>query len=340
MKPLTGITAPALFLGALAVSAMALPRPANHTVRAELPPLTEVSVKVHPEPLALIPEGMIDLKRIPECSSLEKSLKRTNTFWAISDSGNKPVAFAVRDTGDVVMPLSQRDRYKGISITGTRNLDWECLALDEEGNLIIGDVGNNLSNRRNLCFYMVPEPSPQTDIVTPQRKKVSFYYPSQDEFPSPTKNYDCEACFALNGQIYFFTKHWSDTETVLWRVDPTVESYQAAIPVSRFDARGMVTDASLSPSRKRLAVLTYHGLWVFELPERGKNGKVDETKFFTANPAVFRRLVAPSEQWQVESVAFIDEDTLLIAAEQGALFRVNVKDLAPKEQEAASEEAV
>lgn len=316
-----------VFIGvmtAVAGTLFAAPRPANHTVRAELPELTTISAP-NTEPLVLSIFAEFDKRYVPECSALVKCTKRTNTFWTISDSGGPPKLFAMQESGEIVMPAAHRSNYSGISVTGTRNLDWECLAVDESGNLIIGDVGNNLSNRRNLCFYIIPEPSPSSDIVTPHRKKVSFYYPSQNEFPALNRNYDCEACFALNGQIYFFTKHWSDTETVLWRVDPTIESYQAAVPVARFDARGMVTDSALSPSRRRLAVLTYHGVWVFDLPEVGKNGKVDENRFLTHAPARFRRVLAPTDLWQLEGIAFADEETLLIASEGGVLFRVPIK---------------
>lgn len=311
----------------VAAGVFAAPRPANHTVFNEIPPLTALSVPEEKSPLRLEAYAKADVSRVPEGSGLAKSARYSDVMWTVSDSGNAPVVFALRESGEAVVPASMRKNYSGIRVTGTRNLDWECVALDEKGTLIIGDVGNNMSNRRNLCFYLVPEPNPSRDVVTPQRKKVSFYYPSQNEFPAFSRNYDCESCFALNGQIYFFTKHWSDTETVLWRVDPSVESYQAAVPVSRFDAKGMVTDAALSPSRRRLAVLTYHGVWVFELPSPNALGKTDESRLFTHAAPKFRRVAPPKEQWQLEGIAFLDEDTLVLAAEQGGLFRVPVRDL-------------
>ena len=332
------IAAAFVFLATLSVSAFAAPagaRPQNHTVRATLPPLIapDAPARDAAEPLEIFPYAKFDLSRIPESSALAKSACYANTFWTLCDSDNAPVVFALRASGEIIMPAVARGNYAGIRLTGTRNIDWECLTLDDAGNLIVGDVGNNLSNRRNLCFYIVPEPNPAADVVTPPRKKVSFYYPTQDDFLPRQGNYDCESCFALNGQIYFFTKHWADTETVLWRVDPKIESYQAAIPVARFDARGMVTDAALSPSHRRLAILTYHGVWVFELPAPDASGKIPENAFFTNARAHFRRLSAPSEFWQIEGVAFEDENTLLIASEQGVLFRVPVAALdvsAPK----------
>lgn len=314
-------------LGALRMTVR--PRPANHTVHARIPPLTEVKMLVPADaaPLELAPYATFDVARVPECSGLAKSRKYENTIWAVSDSGSGPSVFAMRESGEFIVPASLRGRYSGIRVTGSRNLDWECVTLDDDGRLIIGDIGNNLSNRRNLCFYLIPEPNPKTDIITPQRTQRTFYYPTQNEFPAATRNYDAEACFALNGQIYFFTKHWTDTETVLWRIDPRVETYQAAVPVARFDARGMVTDAALSPSKRRLAVLTYHGVWVFELPPAGTDGKIDEARLFTHAPAHFRRLAASAAHWQVEGMTFADEETLLLAAEQGGLFRVPVREL-------------
>ena len=317
-------------LAVFCVPAGALPRPANHTVFAKLPPLTAFDApadSAEVSPLALEPFAKFDTKKIPECSALAKSAKFAGTYWTLSDSDNPPVVFAIRETGEIVMPAAARNGYAGIRLTGTRNVDWECATIDERGNLIVGDVGNNNSNRRNLCFYLVPEPNPATDSVTPQRKKISFYYPTQNEFPATSRNYDCEACFAMNGQIYFFTKHWTNTETVLWRVDPAVETYQAAVPVARIDARGMVTDAALSPSRRRLAVLTYHCVWVFELPAADAQGKIDERRIFTRAPARFGRFSVPKEFWQTEGISFIDEDTLLVSSEQGALFRVPVNSL-------------
>lgn len=314
--------------GAVMPTTFAGTRPANHTVRAELPPLISPTIlRDGLDPLEIKPTYFFDTKKIPESSGLARSSTYENVYWTLSDSENAPVVFALRSTGEIVFPATARENYEGIQVTGTRNIDWECLATDSAGRLIVGDVGNNYSNRRNLCFYIVPEPNPQKDVVTPPRKKISFYYPTQDEFPATSRNFDCESCFALNGQIYFFTKHWTNTETVLWRVDPEVEVYQAAVPVARFDVRGMVTDAALSPSRKRLAVLTYHGVWVFDLPPADADGKIDETKFFTHAPARCRRLAVPSEFWQIEGVAFDDEETLLIAAEQGVIFRVPVSEL-------------
>ncbi len=299
-------------------------RPANHTVRAELPPLLDVKPSHSLPPLKLVPAARHPTRPIAENSSLENCQKRKNTFWTINDSASGPYLFAVTAEGTVIKPKSGADSYRGIRLTGRRNIDWEAVAADESGNLIIADIGNNESNRRNLCFYIVPEPNPDAEKADSSRK-ISFYYPNQDRFPDPSKNFDAESCFALNGQIYFFTKHWTNTETVLWRVNPQTEAYQAAVPVARFDARGLVTDAALSPKRDRLAVLTYHAVWVFELPQPDTRGKRDEKHFF--QKPRFRKISVPFTDWQIEGIAFIDDSTLLVSSESGALFRLPIAEI-------------
>ena len=309
---------------AFAAALGAAGRPVNHTVRAELPPLLDVKPAHELPTLKLVPVARHPTSLIEENSSLENCGKRSNTFWTLNDSGSGPYLFAVSAEGKVIGTKSDAKPYRGIHLTGRRNIDWEALAADESGNLVIADIGNNESNRRNLCFYIVPEPDPYAEKTGPSRK-ISFYYPNQDHFPDPMKNFDAESCFVLNGQIYFFTKHWTNTETVLWRVDPQTEAYQAAVPVARFDVRGLVTDAALSPKRDRLAILTYHSVWVFDLPERDARGNRDEKRFF--QKPRFRKIAVPITDWQVEGIAFLDDSTLLISSESGALFRLPLASL-------------
>lgn len=299
-------------------------RPLNHVVRAELPPPLALSpISREAKPLALVPAARHSREFVKEDSGLENCSTLLGAFWTLNDSGGEPRLFAIRADGSFIAPAGAS--YHGVLLAGRRNIDWEAVASDDAGNLIVADIGNNESRRRNLCFYVVPEPSPFAEKTAASRK-ISFYYPTQDEFPDPSLNYDAESCFALNGFIYWLTKHWTDTRTVLWRVDPTTERYQAAVPVARFDVGGLVTDAALSPSRSRLAVLTYHSIWIFELPEKDGSGVRDEKRFFTGVSRC-RKISAPVRDWQVEGVAFIDEDTLLVSAESGALFRVPVSEI-------------
>lgn len=312
------------FCLATAFPLIAADRPANHTAHAELPPLLDVEPSHELPAFKLAATARHSRMPVPENSSLENCTKAPNTFWTINDSQSGPYLFAITSEGNVIQPDFPSKPYRGILLAGRRNIDWEALAADESGNLIIADIGNNLSNRRNLCFYIVPEPNPR-DEKTATSRKVSFYYPTQDAFPDPSRNFDSESCFALNGFIYFFTKQWTNTETVLWRVNPETEAYQAAVPVARFNVRGLVTDAALSAKRNRLAVLTYHSVWIFDLPEKDARGKRDERRFF--EKPRYRKIAVPFSDWQLEGIAFLDDETLLISSESGALFRLPLSEI-------------
>ncbi len=314
-----------------------LERPKNHVVHASLPTLLPVAPTHNLPTLRLEPEARHSLELIKEDSGLTPCSSLKDVFWTLSDSGASAYIFALKSTGEVLATGSSK--YRGIAVPSRRNIDWEAIENDRAGNLIIGDIGNNHSNRRNLCFYIVPEPSPFAEKTAPSRK-ISFYYPTQDFFPDPSLNYDAEACFALNGFIYFFTKHWTNTETILWRVDPTTETYQAAVPVARFDAQGLVTDAAVSPDGSQLAVLTYHAIWLFDLPKEKPLNKpapaLDgdlpttqhfEEKFFTTGTPKFRKITSAPQDWQREGIAFLNEKNLLISTESGALFVVPIDEI-------------
>lgn len=276
------------------------------------------------DPLVLRQVGAVDREAVPECSALLASPTQDRVLWALSDSDGPARLVPIRPSGLVAGPVGAvpsfgGKRYLGVEITGARNLDWEALASDGAGNLIIGDVGNNLSRRRELLLYLVPEPTPGMASVAPTRR-LTFTWPDQTEFPDPEMSHDCEALFWYRGKLHLLTKHRRDTLSRLWRAEIPATATRAYLsPVGAFDAHGMVTDASVSPDGRRLAVLTYRMLWVFDLAGSPENP--------LAAPALARPLQPPVSQWQLEGCAWVDNETLLLGAEEGGLFRVRLDEL-------------
>ncbi len=320
-----------------------LGRPKNHFVTADFPVLLRIAPSHDLPTLRLEPAARHKLNPIREDSGLAPCSTFQGAFWTINDSGSDARIFAIKPDGSPVRretnDSKKQPRYRGVLVAGRRNIDWEAIASDGAGNLIIGDIGNNRSNRRNLCFYIVSEPSPYAETTGPARK-ISFYYPTQNSFPDPSLNYDAEACFVLDGFIYFFTKHWTNTETILWRVDPTTDAYQAAVPVARFDARGLVTDAAVSVDRSRLAVLTYHSIWLFDLPQERDEARPApalfgdlpitrhfEEKFFTTGTPRYRKIASTPRDWQREGIEFLDDENLIVSSESGALFVIPIAEI-------------
>ena len=266
--------------------------------------------------LSLRASGKLDPKLIPECSALWPSRRQPGVFWTLSDSGAKPVLVPVRADGSKV--FTAKGYAQGVALAGATNVDWEALTGDDEGNLIVGDVGNNVSRRKELAFYLCPEPAPEAESVP--ARKVTFAGPDQTAFPDPELAHDCEAMFFLRGKLYLFTKHRRDTLTDLWRADiPAAGGRATLTKVARFDIGGMVTDACLSPDRTRLAVLTYRNVWVFDLPAAGED--------FFRGRALHAALSPPVLSFQLEGCAWADSAHLLLGSEQGDLFRLPLTQL-------------
>lgn len=246
--------------------------------------------------------GKMDAVLIPESSGLVQSLRYRGVFWTLSDSGSNPEIIPITANGQVTPGWSGPVRIEGVN-----NRDWEEIALDEKGNLIIADTGNNKGRRKDLKIHFVNEPKPGVTSVRPTRT-LPVYFEDQKE-ASP--DYDCEAVFEAGSQIFFLTKHHTDNRTRLYRLDGKSEKKPNPLRfVDSFEIGGMVTAADTSPNGKYVAVLTYTALWVFEF-----NPKTN-----TIFDGPIRKL--PIFAWQAEAVAFDGNDTLVIGNEEGVLYRI------------------
>jgi len=259
----------------------------------------------------------LNLHQVPECSALWASTLHPGVFWTLSDSGNKPEIVPIHADGSPV--LGPQGPWTHVVLKGVKNVDWEAIASDGRGNLIVADVGNNLSRRKELQLYVFKEPVIGATEVSDIRHYL-FPWPDQTVYPDPEIAHDCEAIFVVRGRIYLLTKHRRDTLTDLWRVDvPAVGERAVLTKLARFDVGGMVTDACLSPDRTRLAVLTYRNVWVFDLPATGED-------FFRCR-ALYAPLSPPVLSFQLEGCAWVDPATLLLGSEQGDLFRLPLSQL-------------
>ena len=261
--------------------------------------------------------GKLNLKLVPECSALWVSPSQPGVFWTLADSGAKSAITPIRVDGTLV-PVA-KSFWGAVTLKGATNVDWEAITGDASGNMVVGDVGNNVSRRKELAFYLFKEPKPGVTEVTEVRK-VTFAWPDQTAFPDPELAHDCEAMFLLRGKLYLLTKHRRDTLTDLWRADiPPLGDRATLTKLARFDVGGMVTDACVSPDQKRLAILTYRNVWVFDVPGVGED-------FFRA-PALHAPISPPTLSWQVEACSWVDNGHLFLGSEQGDLFRIALTDL-------------
>ena len=233
-------------------------------------------------------------------------------FWTHNDSGGGPVLYAISSTGE---------HLGSVRVTGASARDWEAIAA-HGGKLYVGDVGNNANQRKDLAVHVVPEPDVTAETVAVERT-VRYRYPDQTEFPPAARNFDAEALFHDGESLYLLTKHRGDTETTLYRFPraPFSGELRATVltKLSTFDVGGagapfpgMVTAADLRADGERLAVLTYHALFVFDRPARPEEWLGTPRLVLPLDPAVAA---------QCEALAW-DGDDLLFTNEGRGVFRV------------------
>jgi hypothetical protein len=291
----------------------------------------------------LVPVARIAFDEIPESSALAFSRTWPGVCWTLNDSGDEARVFAIDTSGALIKPAWDED-YHGLRLAGAENLDWEDLALDDLGNLVIGAFGNNGNARRDLGVYVLPEPNPRAVSAARPLKLIPFAWPDQRDFPPAALNFDCEACFFARGALHFLTKHRADTRTRLYRLDPLPfepvvpgrpwhEAFRADVVhpltflgeagVAGLDPRvaGLVTAADATTDGRRVAILTYTGVFVVDTPPGGEAERTGDLLAGT-----WRWL--PISAGQCEGLA-LDGERLWISNEQRDLFRVDLRDLVP-----------
>jgi hypothetical protein len=262
-----------------------------------------------PDPSALpTPAATIAEVRVTESSGLARSSRVDGRFWTHNDSGAGAELFAL-DAGG-------RALSGPVRIDGARNVDWEDIASDGKGQLWIADLGNNLNKRRDLCVYVVDEPGDEIPDSLPVRRRIRVRFPDQKAFPPEKLNFDCESIFLHAGKLYVITKHRSDRNIRLYRLDDSGgDEEQELTFVAQAENIGQATAADLHRDTRHLAVLTYSGIWLFE-----RAGEGDD--FFAGKRKHWR-----IPHWtleQCEGLAWLDDETLLISNEGRSLFRVKI----------------
>ena len=135
-------------------------------------------------------------KELSEISGLEKL--NDSTLLAINDGGNDPDIFLLNLNGQII---------RKIRVSNASNIDWEALAIDEN-YLYIGDIGNNMNQREDLCIYRIK----RGEIMNAKAlsaEKMAFRYREQTSFPpiDQERYFDAEAMTIFEGQIWLFTKN-------------------------------------------------------------------------------------------------------------------------------------
>ncbi|UJF29337.1 hypothetical protein L0B70_10900 [Kaistella sp. 97-N-M2] len=244
---------------------------------------------------------------------------KNNFIYSIEDRGNENQVTVLDLSGKI---------QKTITLNNTENTDWEDLTFDTNGNLYIGDFGNNANDRKDLAIYKI-NPSDLKSETAEVVYTVSFEYPEQKDFPPKKKDmmFDVEGFFEYQNFFYLFTKNRSkgfDGSSYVYKIPNTAGHHKAelikTITTCTDYQNCAITSAAISPDQTKFVLLSHSKIWLFEnfSPDNIADGKMSEINLDHFS--------------QKEAITFKNNETLLIADERvkktgGNLYELNLKSV-------------
>ncbi|MDT0556631.1 hypothetical protein [Patiriisocius hiemis] len=196
-----------------------------------------------------------------EVSGIEY-IDNTKLIWMVEDSGNEAKIFGYN-------PKTKNTKTI-ITVTNAENNDWEDLASDKEGNLYIGDFGNNSNKRKHLTIYKISN-GDLFDKKEVKATKIEFKLEDQEKFPPKKKNrnFDIESFFVLNNNFYLVSRNRSskfDGTAKLYKLSMNGKEDKANV-VSSFKTCEdktdcQITSATINHTTGEIVLLSYDKIWV------------------------------------------------------------------------------
>ncbi|WP_312088757.1 hypothetical protein [Chryseobacterium sp.] len=240
-------------------------------------------------------------KKLKEVSGIALSPDK-KIIWAIEDAGNKNMVYGL-DRGGM--------QVADVLVENTENNDWEDITSDKNGNLYIGDFGNNDNDRQNLSIIKIDLKS-ENQKSTKVIQKTTFHYEGQTDFPPKKSNwlYDCEAFIEKDGYFYLFTKNRSkgfDGTFLVFKIPNQSGDFEAKL-IGTLKLEGTYDDAAITSaainSKNQIVLLTHKNIHI--LSGFG-NDNFNSAKILK---------ISLNHNSQKEAVVFLDDKTLLIADER------------------------
>ena len=201
--------------------------------------------------------------RIKESSGVVAS-RRHSVYWTHNDGGGpkKQVLYAIDREGNT---------GASFPVIGVTLHDWEDLAIDSAGNLYIGDIGNNDSERDALAVYEIEEPNPQADAERISPKRVW-------NLQFPGKPFDCESLFVWKDYGYVVSKVFNNARAQIFRFPLKETNRPLTLElVATTKIESPVTGADISADGTLLGLVAKNGAYVFRI-------EGDVTRANNANP--------------------------------------------------------
>ncbi len=218
---------------------------------------------------AILGQKLIRVGTLPNQISESSGLVFYNDTLLIThnDSGDKPLLYFINLKGKLVGQ---------VLVENASNTDWEDICTDNQGNLYIGDIGNNNNNRKDLKIYKVN----MNQLLGKEKvmaELISFSYPEQKSFPPSDSllNFDAEGITFQNDSLLLFTKCRATPfhgYSYCYKLPATPGKYLARKSFELFiGTKGFMKDAVTSATicKDKLYLLTYNRFLIYHY-QQGK----------------------------------------------------------------------
>ncbi len=228
--------------------------------------LAALTVGLLAAPLASAAVSRVDTTTAPlsgslsvgEASGLVASRQYPGVFWWHRDGGTetattpRAAVYAMKvDSAGALVPVRGKEMFPYFTVPGVKNTNWEDIALDDQNNLWIGDIGANICTRTNQRLIKIAEPNPTLAVTPTVLASYTF------QFPDPAAGcttWNSEAMFWLHGKMYILAKN---SQSSVYRVDlPSATTGRATLVKlgSLAGGVGNVSASSFSADRTRFMV--------------------------------------------------------------------------------------
>ncbi|MEU0830724.1 WD40 repeat domain-containing protein [Streptomyces sp. NPDC005969] len=239
----------------------------------------------------------IEDPRITESSGLAASRAHPGIYWTHNDSGDGPYVYAVDSrTGKTVATITMR----GVG----RPRDVEAISLGPDGNLYVGDIGDNLNGSwDHVWIYRFPEPKVLKDATV---RATQF----DVKYADGARNAEALMVHPKTGRVYIASKN--EDGGGLYEGPAELSTGRTNV-FRRVGEVPWVTDGAFSPDGKELVLRSYFSARGYAF----KDGRLG------ADHAVQAPL-----QRQAESVTYTADGSALMFGSEGARSDVVRVDIA------------
>ena len=216
--------------------------------------------------------GVLRSPELKEASGIAASKCQPDVYWVHNDSGDGALLYAVDGTGE----------HLGVwRVAGAKNRDWEDIAAikDQSGKcqVVIGDIGNNQLERKQLTIFRVSEPTVDRSQL-PADRVASETAPAETlnfQYPDAFRNSETLLVHPTSGEIYVLTKSKKVPASV-YKLRPDFSgAEQTAVKVAEFGVpavpNGFLTGGDISPDGKHVVLCDYVYGYELSLPVLSAN---------------------------------------------------------------------